>query len=197
VLSVRPASPLRTLADLVAAAKASPGNVTYGSPGNGTLNHLAGPLLEMSAGIRMQHVPYRGASPAQLAVLSGEVDVLFDALPSSAPLLRDGRLRALAMGSPERMPGFTDIPTFVEQGHPEVVVMTWFGLAGPRNMPPALAQRMNETVISILHEPEMAERLTSLGSAPNRMAIPEFTRFVEQGIETWKRVVKAADIRLD
>jgi tripartite-type tricarboxylate transporter receptor subunit TctC len=196
VFAVRPDSRLRSVPDVVAAARATPG-LTYASPGNGTLNHLNGALLALSAGVTLQHVPYRGAAPAQTALMAGEVATMFDSISSSAPHLRDGRMRALAISGPERIPAFPDIPTFVEQGFPEVVVLSWFGLSAPRGLAPALARRLNELTLRILAEPEMAQRMIELGSAPNRMDQAAFTAFVEAEIAKWRRVVATAGIRLD
>ena len=171
--------------------------MTYASPGNGTLNHLNGALLALSAGVTMQHVPYRGAAPAQTALLAGDVDVMFDSISSSAPFLRDGRFRGLASSAPTRIPAFPDLPTFVDQGFPDVVVLSWFGLSAPRGLPPALADRLNAMTIAILAEADMAQRLVELGSAPNRMTRAEFAQFVEAEIAKWRRVVAAANIRVD
>ena len=197
VLAARPEARYRSVADLVAAARAEPGRITYSSPGNGTLNHLNGALLGLAADVNLVHVPYRGAAPALTALLAGDVDTMFDAIASSAPHLRDGRIRALAVSSPQRIPAFPDVPTFVEQGLPDVVVLSWFGLSGPGGLPAPLAQRLNELTLRILHEPEMVQRLQDLGSTPNRMTRADFTDFVANEISKWRRVVQAANIRLE
>ena len=196
VMAARPDSAYRNVADVIAAARGGRA-VTYASPGNGTLNHLNGALLALSAGVTMQHVPYRGAAPAQTALLAGDVDVMFDSISSSAPFLRDGRFRGLASSAPTRIPAFPDLPTFVDQGFPDVVVLSWFGLSAPRGLPPALADRLNAMTIAILAEADMAQRLVELGSAPNRMTRAEFAQFVEAEIAKWRRVVAAANIRVD
>lgn len=198
VLVVRPGSPHRNLSGLLAAARANPQRpLTYASPGNGTLNHLNGEMLRLASGIALTHVPYRGAAPALTALLSGEVDMMFDTISSSAPAVREGRMVALAMSSAARLPAFPDVPTYVEQGLPEVVVLSWFGLSAPAGLPGAIAGRLHETTLRILHEPEMAQRLADLGSVPNRLSTAEFTSFVGGEIERWNRVVSTANIRLD
>ncbi len=198
VLVVRPESPLRSLADLLAAARANAARpLTYGSPGNGTLNHLNGEMLRLAAGIPLVHVPYRGAAPALTALLTGEIDLLFDTISSSAPQVRDGRMRQLAMSSATRIPAFPAVPTYVEQGLPDVVVQSWFGISAPRALPPALVARLHEAVMRIVHEPEMTARLVELGSEPNRLTPAQFTSFVGGEIDRWKRVVTAAGIKMD
>ena len=198
VLGVRPDSPVRSLADLLAAARAAASRpLTYGSPGNGTLNHLNGEMLRLAAGIPLVHVPYRGAAPALTALLSGEIDMLFDTISSSAQQLRDGRIRPLAMSSAARIPAFADVPTYVEQGLPEVVVQSWFGISAPRGLAPTLVARLHEAVMRIVHEPEMMARLVELGSAPNRLTPAEVTAFIGSEIDRWKRVVAAAGIKMD
>ncbi|WP_376093953.1 Bug family tripartite tricarboxylate transporter substrate binding protein (plasmid) [Roseomonas sp. CCTCC AB2023176] len=132
VLIVGGAQPFRTLADYVAAARARPGVLNFGSGGNGTLHHLTGELLNSAAGIRTTHIPYRGAQAATADVIGGRIESMWDSLPSAAPHVRSGTVRALALSSASRSAAFPEIPTLAEAGVPGLVTTNWFGLAGPR-----------------------------------------------------------------
>ncbi len=193
VLVVQAASPIRSLADFVAAAKARPG-LTVGSPGNGTSSHAKQELLKRSAGIETTHVPYRGSGPMMNDLAAGAVDAIITTLVEAG---RNERFRLLAVTAAERVPGWPDVPTFRELGHPELVASTWFGLSGPAGLPAPMVERLNAEVLAALAHPDVAPRLVETGSTPRRMSATAYTAFVAEEVRRWAAVVQAAGIRLD
>jgi tripartite-type tricarboxylate transporter receptor subunit TctC len=150
VLAVRNNFPAKTVKELVAHAKANPGKVTYASQGAGSTAHLSGAQLEVRAGIKMIHVPYRGSAPAINDLIAGHVDLFFDTLTTSVPLFQGGKVRIIAVASPERVEAVKDLPTIAESGFPGFRSVTWFAMAGPPKMPAALAARINRDVVDCL-----------------------------------------------
>jgi tripartite-type tricarboxylate transporter receptor subunit TctC len=193
VLVVRVESPVRSLADFIAAAKARPGQMTVGSPGNGTSSHTKQELLKRSAGIDTVHVPYRGSGPMMTDLAGGQVDAIITTLVEAG---RNPRFRLLAVTAGDRVPGWLDLPTFRELGHPDLVASTWFGLSGPAGMPSALVDKLNAEVLAALAHPEVVPRLVETGSTPRRMSAAEYSAFVASEVQRWAAVVKAANIRL-
>lgn len=193
VLVVRVESPVRSLADFIAAAKARPGQMTVGSPGNGTSSHTKQELLKRSAGIDTVHVPYRGSGPMMTDLAGGQVDAIITTLVEAG---RNPRFRLLAVTAGDRVPGWMDLPTFRELGHPDLVASTWFGLSGPAGMPSALVDKLNAEVLAALAHPEVVPRLVETGSTPRRMSAAEYSAFVASEVQRWAAVVKAANIRL-
>jgi tripartite-type tricarboxylate transporter receptor subunit TctC len=194
VLAVNANSPIRTFADFVAAAKARPGQVTVGSPGNGTSSHAKQEILKRSAGIETIHVPYRGSSPMMNDLTSGAVDAMITTLVEAG---RNERFRLLAVTAANRVEGWPDLPTFAELGHPDLVASTWFGLSGPAGMNPELVTRLNAEVLAALAHPEVAPRLVETGATPRRMSAAEYTAFIASEVQRWGAVVRAAGIRAE
>jgi tripartite-type tricarboxylate transporter receptor subunit TctC len=172
VMLVNKDVPAKDLKEFVALAKAKPGGLNFGSGGNGTLLHLTGELLKIAAGIDLQHVPYRGAQAATQDLIGGRIEAMFDSLPSAAPHIRSGTVRALAVGTAERSPTFPDIPTIAEQGL-QVVTTNWFGIAGPAALPDEIVTRMHAELVRALKRPCSS---ASSRSACSRAAIRRPTR---------------------
>ncbi len=193
VLVVRVDSPIRTLAEFIAAAKARPGQMTVGSPGNGTSSHTKQELLKRSAGIDTIHVPYRGSGPMMTDLAGGQVDAIITTLVEAG---RNPRFRLLAVTAADRVQGWSDLPTFRELGHPDLVASTWFGLSGPAGMPAAIVDKLNAEALAALAHPDVVPRLIETGSTPRRMSAAEYSAFVASEVQRWAAVVKAANIRL-
>jgi tripartite-type tricarboxylate transporter receptor subunit TctC len=193
VLAVNVASPIRTFADFVAAAKARPG-ITIASPGNGTSSHAKQVILQRSAGIETTHVPYRGSGPMMNDLTAGAVEAMITTLVEAG---RNERFRLLAVTADARVQGWPDLPTFKELGHPDLVASTWFGLSAPAGTPPAIVNRVNAEVLAGLASPEIAPRLIETGATPRRMTAPEYTAFIASEVTRWAAVVRAGNIRVD
>jgi tripartite-type tricarboxylate transporter receptor subunit TctC len=194
VLCVNAASPIRTFADFVAAAKARPGAITVASPGNGTSSHAKQEILKRSAGIDTIHVPYRGSGPMMNDLTAGAVDAMITTLVEAG---RNERFRLLAVTAAQRVQGWPDVPTFPELGHPELVASTWFGLSGPAGMPEPIVARLNAEVLAALASPEIAPRLVETGATPRRMTAAEYTAFVTAEVARWRAVAQAANMRAE
>lgn len=167
ILAVDPSNPqaadIKSLPDLIAAAKAKPGKVVYGSAGNGNITHLAFELLSQKAGIKMLHIPYRGAAAAQAAVLAKEVMVVFDTM-SAVPLVKAGKLRALAVSSTDRLPALPDVPTVAELGFPGFDVSFWVGFFAPKATPAAIVNLLNKEIVAAANDPAVRARLEPQGT---------------------------------
>ena len=197
VLIVGRDQPFATLADYLAAAKARPGALNFGSGGNGTLHHLTGELLKAAAGVDIAHVPYRGAQAATTDVIGGRIESMWDSLPSAAPHLRSGSVRGLAVSSAGRSAAFPDIPTLAEQGFPSVVTTNWFGLAGPARLPEEIVQAMYAQLRQALASPTVRERLAAIGVEPVGEPPDATQRFVLAEIDRWSAVVRATGVTMD
>lgn len=184
----------RTARDLVNAAKAQPGKLTYGSSGTGGASHLTGVLFGMLAGINILHVPYKGAPASLTALVGGEIDFSISSMSSTLPLVRGGRLRALGVSSPERYPALPEIPTIAESGVTGYDASAWQGLFGPRQLPAVLVTRLHKEVAEIARLPEISKRLSNEGLLPQGTAPAEFEKFIAVEISKWAKVTKAAGI---
>lgn len=187
---------IRSVADLIAYAKKNPGKLNYGSGGNGSAGHLAGEMFKSQAGVFMVHIPYAGGNPAQLALLSGQVDLTFDNLASAAANIRSGKLRAIALTTSARSSAMPDLPTIAEGGKAlglgQFSINTWFGLFGPAKLPGETTQRLNKAFVDALNSPDLKARLASL-MAENAASTPEqFGAFVKSELVKYERVVKAS-----
>lgn len=192
---------IRSLADLVAHAKANPGRLNYGSGGNGSAGHLAGEMFKAQAGLFMVHIPYAGGPPAQLALVSGQVDLNFDNLAAAAANIRSGKLRALAVTTARRSSVMPDVPTLAEAGTRAGLanfdVNTWFGLFGPARLAPDVLARLNTAFVAALNSPELRQRLAGLMAEPAPMSPEEFSRFVLAEWGRYEKVVKATGVKID
>jgi tripartite-type tricarboxylate transporter receptor subunit TctC len=194
VLCVNAASPIRSFADFVAAAKARPGTITVASPGNGTSSHAKQEILKRSAGIDTIHVPYRGSGPMMNDLMAGSVDAIITTLVEAG---RNERFRLLAVTAARRVEGWPDVPSFPELGHPDLVASTWFGLSGPAGLPEPIVARLNAEVLAALASPEIAPRLVETGATPRRMSAAEYTAFVTSEVARWRAVAQAANMRAE
>ena len=197
VLAVNPAVQAKDLREFVALAKARPGAISYGSPGNGTQGHLVGELLKQRARIDIQHVPYKGASNALTDLVAGHLPAISTTLSTAATQIRAGRARALAISAAARLPDFPEIPTYAELGYPDLVATVWFSLSGPAGMAPEIVERLNGEVGRALDQPEVRERLRPEGIVPAMMSAREFSAFVADEIRRWGPVVKASGAKAD
>jgi tripartite-type tricarboxylate transporter receptor subunit TctC len=197
VVSVHPSVAARTLAELVALAKQQPGKLNFGTPGVGSLGHLIGETFKYSAKIDMTHVPYRGAGPALNDALAGQVQVLFDNLPSSLPHIQAGRLRALAVAAERRVTSLPDVPTFAEAGHPLVNDPSWFGLVGPARLPPQLVARLHAALVATLRHPEVMKRLDAAASTPVGNSPDAYRKVVADALANTRKVVREANLKFE
>ncbi|MFN6955091.1 MAG: Bug family tripartite tricarboxylate transporter substrate binding protein [Acetobacteraceae bacterium] len=196
LLVVAADSPWRTVAELVAAARARPGDLVAANAGNGTVGHLAGELFARAAGIQLLHVPYRGAAPATADLLGGRAHLFFSNPLAVGALVTGGRLRPLAVTSAARARGLPEVPTLAEQGFAGFDVRLWTGLVGPARLPEAVVSAVNAALQGVLAEPETQARMASEGSEPFPGTPAEFAAFLRREHATWGRVVREAGIRL-
>ena len=187
---------IRSVADLVTYARAHPGQLNYGSGGNGSAGHLAGEMFKAQAGVFMAHIPYAGGNPAQLALLSGQVDLTFDNMASAAANIKSGRLTPLAVTTAQRARAMPELPTIADT-LPGFDVSTWFGLFGPANMPPDQVQRLNKAFVDALATPQLQARLTTLMAEPMPGTPQQFADFVRREHTRYERVVKASGASVD
>ena len=177
--------------------RANPGKLNYASAGNGTSHHLAGELFKQQSKTFIVHIPYRGAGPALSDLIAGNVDMMFDGLGSSAQHIRGGRIKALAVAAPTRVPAFPNVPTFVEMGMPDYVVSTWYGIWGVKGTPKEVLDRMHAEIVKALATPEIKEIWANQGSDTNTMSQDQFARFVASEVKRWAEVTKASGAKLD
>ncbi len=195
VLVVAADSKFRSLADLLAAAKG--GTVTYASPGNGTVSHLAGELLQRASGVKLTHVPYKGAAQALTDTLGGQVDSFMSSVPSALAQLKSGRLRALAVSSAARSPQLPGTPTIAESGHPGFEASTWYGLLAPAGTPAPVISRLNGEVNRALAAKEVRERLASEGGETLGGSPAQFAAFLAAEHAKWGRVVRESGAKVE
>lgn len=184
----------RSVRDLINAAKAQPGKLTYGSSGNAGATHLIGEQFRLMAGINVVHVPYKGAPASLTALAGGEIDFSFSSMASTLPLVRGGRLRALGVSSPERYPALPEIPTVAEAGVPGFESSSWQGLFGPAKLPETLVNLLHGEIANIAKAPELQKRLAAEGLLAQGTSPAAFEKFIVAEIEKWARVTKAAGI---
>jgi tripartite-type tricarboxylate transporter receptor subunit TctC len=189
--------PAKELKGFLAIARASPGQLTYGSPGNGTQGHLVAELFKRSTGIDIRHVPYKGASLAVIDVMAGHIHSISTTLSTASAQIRAGRLRPLAVSSAERLPDYGQVPTFRELGYPQLVATVWFGLSGPAGLPPDIVNRLNGEVRRIVQLPDVRERFRSDGIEPATLDVKAFSSFMASEIERWNPIVRASGARAD
>jgi tripartite-type tricarboxylate transporter receptor subunit TctC len=197
ILFVTPSLPAKSVKELVAIAKARPGELVFASSGAGSNTHLALELFSDQARIKVTHVPYKGAGPAVTDVIGGQAQAMFADLPVLTPYLRSGRLRALAVAGTARTTLFPDIPAMKELGYPGVDARNWYALFAPAGTPPEIVNRYNQWVREAVAAPELRDRLIELGADIFTLSPEEFTKFLPVEIARWKSVVAKANIRLD
>jgi tripartite-type tricarboxylate transporter receptor subunit TctC len=197
VLVVNPTLPVKSVAELVAYAKQNPGKLNYGSTGAGTSTHLEAELFKSMSTTFMVHIPYRGSGPALVDLIAGQTNVMFDALGSSGPFIKAGKLRALAVTTARRSPSAPELPTVAESGLPGYEAMPWLGLVAPAGTPQAVVDRLHREVNEVLKDPELRERfkgwgLDIIGNTPS-----EFSAFLRRDIDQWTKVISSAKIKAE
>jgi tripartite-type tricarboxylate transporter receptor subunit TctC len=195
VLVVHPAQPMKILADYIAAAKAAPGKITYGSAGVGSNLHLAMELLKYRTGVDVTHVPYKGVGPALQDTLAGHVMSMISNIPSSKPHIDKGSLRALAVTSAKRSSALPDVPTMSEAGVKDYEVLNWFGMFAPAGTPPAIVERLAAEAAAMFADPKTQEMLTAEGADPVGSKPADFAKFVRAEIANWDEVGKAVHLQ--
>ncbi|MBI4193888.1 MAG: tripartite tricarboxylate transporter substrate binding protein [Betaproteobacteria bacterium] len=197
VLSLHPSVPARSVEQLVALARSRPGEINFGSAGNGSANHLATAKFMHSTGIKLTHVPYKGGGPAVVSLVSGETSMLFATIPSAIQHIQAGRLRGLAVSRGQRSSALPDIPTVAEAGVPGYEAIEWNGVMLPTGTPPAVIQRIHQTLAKVLAIPAIRERIVGLGAEPVGSSPKEFSAFIKSELGTWARVIKEVGIKIE
>ena len=197
-LVIHPRVPANSIQDLIALARSKPGGLNYGSSGAGTTVHLSAELFSVMTGIKMVHVPFKGASEALGALLGGQTDLMFASLSSSIPLIKAGRLKAFAVTGAQRSPSIPELPTVAEAaGLPGYAAAAWFGIVGPAGMPRPAVATLNKTALAVLDDPDVKKRLFASGVEVRTSTPEEFARFIESEMQKWAKVVKASGARVD
>jgi tripartite-type tricarboxylate transporter receptor subunit TctC len=194
ILVVSPKLPIKSVADLIAAAKAKPGALSYGTPGIGTSPHLCMELFKSMAGIDLQHVPYKGTAAAVMDVIGGQIQVAFATALTAKPLIDAGRLRALAVSGPRSVAALPDVPPVAEAGVPGYEAMQWYGLLAPAGTPAPIIERVHRETMVALRSPEMKTRLAADGAEPLGTTPAEFGAYIKRELDKWSRVRDTAHI---
>lgn len=199
ILVVHPSLPVRNVNDLIKLAKSKPGQINYGSVGPGSPQHMGMELLKSMAGVNLVHIPYKGTAPAMTELMAGQISVMFNSMPSVLSQIAAGRLRGIAVGSAKRSPAAPDIPTVAESS-PSLKgfqYVTWYALLAPAATPKDIITKINLESVKILSHPEMVQRLSSQGAEPAPGTPEELGKFMRDEYEDWKKVIKAANIKLE
>jgi len=197
VVVVNPSVPAKTLLELIALAKAKPGQLNYGSAGNGSSNHLVGEMLKTAAGIDMVHIPYRGGGPGMMALVAGQIEVLIGQVPTVTPMVNAGRLRALAVSGARRSPALPEVPTMAEAGLPGFDATAWYSIVVPAGTPKPIISRLNAELVKILKSPDIRARLVSEGAEVETSTPEELGAFVHTEIQKWSKAVKESGTKID
>ena len=195
VLVVNPGVPAKTVAELIAHAKANPGKLTYASSGAGSLQHIAAELFKSSASVQIVHVPFKGSGQAVIDLMSGQVDMNFDSIPAVTQHVKSGRLRAIAVTSAKRASGLAEIPTIAESGIPDYDLTTWWGLFAPAGTPPEIVAKIHRDTLAALQNAELKERFAALSVDPGGGSARDFADYVRQEIAKYDRIVKQLAIK--
>jgi tripartite-type tricarboxylate transporter receptor subunit TctC len=187
-------SPYKTLAELLAAAKASPGKLSYGSGGVGSFQHLTFELLKQRTGAHITHIPYRGSAPAYTDLIAGQLQAMFDSLPAVLPHAKAGKVRVLAVSTTQRVPQLPDVPTVAESGVPGFDALGWLGIVAPKGVDPAIRDRLNADLKTVLADEAVKTRLTNLGMIVIGSTAPEFGKFIDSELTKWGSVIKTSNI---
>lgn len=197
LLVCNPSQAAKTVPDIVALCKAKPGQVSFGSAGSGSAQHLALELFKLRAGVDAIHVPYKGSAPVITDLIGGQIQYAFETMTAATPHVKGGRLIAIAQTRAKRAASYADVPTMVELGYPGFEATTWYGLVGPGKMPPAMAQRMNEDVNKVLAMPDVQASLLQYGAEDGGGSSARFADFIRSEIAQWRKVVKDGNVKAD
>ncbi len=196
-LVVNPSVPVKSVAELIALAKAQPGSLNFGTAGNGTPGHLTGEMFRAAAGVDLKHVPYKGSAPAISDLLGGQTQLMFDPLQSVLPQVRAGRLRLLAVSSKARSPAAPDVPTFAEAGLKDFEATAWWGVFAPANLPPAIATRLNAEINAVVRSERFRALLVPLGVTVSGDTREEFAQFQQRELAKWGNAVRDSGASVD
>jgi tripartite-type tricarboxylate transporter receptor subunit TctC len=194
MLAVHPSVPVRTVAELIALAKAKPGGLAYASAGVGNFSHLAMELFSLATGVKLLHVPYKGTGPASLALIGGEVQMGFNNVQTLLQNVREGQLRALAVAEPQRVPALPDVPTVAETV-PGFAMAPWIGVIVPARTPSDIVARLSQETLAVMRDPEVVKLLTDQQVTPMATGPQEFEQLIRTDLERWAKVIKAAGIK--
>lgn len=197
VVITYPNSRYKTLKDVVDAAKAKPGEIMYGSSGNGSPLHMSGEMFTAQAGVNMIHVPYKGGSAHILDLIGGRLDVIFDTSTNSTPLIKGGKVRPIAVSSKTRLPDFPDVPTFTEAGYPNFSVNGWYALYAPAKTPKAIVDKLSEALQKVLKQAEVVEKLRGVGVTPASGVGEELAKYGPSELAKYGKLIKEANIKAD
>jgi tripartite-type tricarboxylate transporter receptor subunit TctC len=197
VLVTRADKPFKSFKDAVAAAKAKPKALVVGNAGTGGAHHLSAELFEDAAGIEVLHVPYKGGGPAATALLSGEIDLMFEQTYAALPSIQAGKIRALAVTSDKRLPSLPDVPTMAELGYPQVTVSNWLGVIAPKGTPPEVVKKINDAFNKALALPDMREKIAGPGNVVGGGTPEEFAALIAAESKRWSALVKAKGIKIE
>jgi tripartite-type tricarboxylate transporter receptor subunit TctC len=197
VIVVREGLPVKTLAELLAYAKANPGKLSYASSGNGSLQHVTGAMIEQQAGITMTHVPYKGTGPALQDLLGGQVDLTFGTPPPYMPFIQSGKLRALAVTGKARVSSLPNVPTAAEAGLPKLDATSWFGVFAPAKTPKPIIDKLTTEIAKLMATPAFKQKATELGASADYLNPQQLTDYSTSELTRWAQVVKASKIEAD
>jgi tripartite-type tricarboxylate transporter receptor subunit TctC len=190
-------SPYKTLADVVKASRAQPGSINFATSGNGTVAHLATESFQKAAGIKLTHIPYKGAAQGATDVISGQVQLYVSSIPTLLGHIRSGKMRALAVTAAKRADDLPQIPTIAESGYPGFEAVTWFGILGPANLPKEVVARFNADINKALQDPELRRKLGSQGADVAGSTPEQFSRLIRDDIARWGRIVRDSGAKID
>ncbi len=197
MLVAHPSLPVKNVRDLIALAKAKPGEITYSHPGVGNTGHIAGELLNTVGKVQTTGIPYKGTAPSVIAVLSGEAHLTYSSIPTALPHIRAGRLRALGVGNAKRMPSLPEFPTVAEAGLPGYEAYAWGGMLGPAKMPAEIVQKLSREIVASINTKEVTDRMLNEGTVPTPSTPEEFTAYITAELKKWGDVIKAAKIKIE
>jgi len=198
IITAHPSVQARSARELIALAKAKPGEITYGSAGNGTTMHLTMELFATMAGVQLNHIPYKGGGPSAIAALAGQTQLLSSSLPTALPHVRAGKLNVIGVTSAQRTPLAPDLPTIAESaGLPGYEVKEWYGVIAPAATPAAIVNKVNSEIERQLQDRIVSERLTTLGFEPTRNTPAQFAALIKSDVSKWEKVVRASGVRID
>jgi tripartite-type tricarboxylate transporter receptor subunit TctC len=197
MLVVHPSLPVKTVKDLIDLAKANPGKITFASSGAGTSIHLSAELFKTMAGVNMLHIPYKGSAPALTDLAGGQVNIMFDNMPSALPLVKGGRLRAIAVTTLKRSPAMPDLPTIAESGLPGYDASSWFAVLAPAGTPRDIVMKLNAAIVKSLGTPEMKEKLSSQGAEPVGNTPEQFAAHIQSELVKWAKVIKESGAKVE
>ena len=197
ILTVHPSLPVKSVQAFIAYAKARPGELNYSSAGNGSQPHLTAELFKSMTGVGIVHVPYKGAPPAMVDLLAGQVAITFATAPSAVPYIRTGKLRALGVSTPKRINALPDIPTIAEAGVAGFEAVGWNGLVVPAATPTAIIERLHGAIVKIVEEPSMSKYLADQGADPWTMTPAQYGDYIKSEVAKWAKVVKASGAKID